>query len=216
MSAKNEKKSLPEVFLLPPLSVPGGKGEAGEEIRIEVIRSRRKTCSLELRADGRTVFRAPLRMPQTEIGRIIREKENWLRKHLEKVRVQSLSDDGTSAGKFTEEELTGICAEAGRIIPERTAFYAERLGVTYGKITIRRQKTRWGSCSSKGNLNFNCLLVLMPPEVLDSVVVHELCHRKQMNHSALFKAEVRQAFPDYERCTKWLKENGGKYLRRLP
>ena len=82
-------------------------------------------------------------------------------------------------------------------------------------ITIRNQKTRWGSCSSKGNLNFNCLLMLTPPEVIDYVVVHELCHRKEMNHSGAFWAEVEKVLPDYKEQVKWLKENGGQIIGRM-
>ena len=93
--------------------------------------------------------------------------------------------------------------------------YAEKLGVSYGRITIRNQRSRWGSCSGKGNLNFNCLLMLAPPEVLDSVVVHELCHLRQMNHSERFYAEVLRVFPDYWRCHRWLKENGGALMQRM-
>ena len=101
------------------------------------------------------------------------------------------------------------------VIPERVKEYAPKVGVTYGRITIRNQRTRWGSCSSKGNLNFNCLLMLFPDEVIDYVVVHELCHRKHMNHSAAFYAEVARVFPEYRKYQKWLKENGGLYLARL-
>lgn len=83
------------------------------------------------------------------------------------------------------------------------------------RITIRSQRTRWGSCSSKGNLNFNCLLVLFPPEVIDSIVVHELCHRKHMNHSPQFYAEIEKVFPEYKKWHKWLNDNGGLYMERL-
>ena len=78
--------------------------------------------------------------------------------------------------------------------------------------TIRDMKTRWGSCSSKGNLNFNCLLMLAPPEVLDYVVVHELCHRKQMNHSKAFWLEVEKVLPNYKEVRKWLKEEGSQMI----
>ena len=88
------------------------------------------------------------------------------------------------------------------------------MGVTYGRITIRNQKTRWGSCSSKGNLNFNCLLMLTPPEVIDYVVVHELCHRKEMNHSKAFWDEVAHVLPDYEKARLWLKTEGDMIMRR--
>ena len=68
----------------------------------------------------------------------------------------------------------------------------------------------------KSNLNFNCLLVLLPDEIIDSVIVHELCHRKQMNHSAKFYAEIEKVFPDYNCCRQWLKQNGNKYMSRIP
>ena len=88
-------------------------------------------------------------------------------------------------------------------------------GISYGRITIRNQKSRWGSCSEKGNLNFNCLLMLTPPDVIDYVVVHELCHRIHMDHSAAFWAEVQKVLPDYKKAKKWLKDNGSSIIGRM-
>ena len=102
-----------------------------------------------------------------------------------------------------------------RVIPERVRYYAPLVGVTYGKVTIRNQRTLWGSCSAKGNLSFNCLLMLCPPEVIDSVVVHELCHRKEMNHSERFYAEVLRVFPEYRKWDRWLKKNGRSIRNRM-
>ncbi|MDO5134047.1 MAG: M48 family metallopeptidase, partial [Eubacteriales bacterium] len=90
------------------------------------------------------------------------------------------------------------------------------LGITYGRVAIRAQRSRWGSCSSKGNLNFNCLLMLTPREVIDSVIVHELCHRKQLNHSKAFWALVYEAMPDYKVWDKWLKDHGRELISALP
>ena len=131
----------------------------------------------------------------------VRSKEEWIQKHLAGISAQKVE-------RFTAEELEKLRKLARKRVAERVAYYARILGVTYGRIAIRAQHTRWGSCSSKGNLNFNCLLALVPPEVLDYVVVHELCHRKEMNHSTKFWAEVAAVLPDYQQRRKWLKENG--------
>ena len=82
------------------------------------------------------------------------------------------------------------------------------MNVSYGRISIREQKTRWGSSSSKGNLNFNWRLILAPEEVLDYVVVHELAHRREMNHSKAFYAVVEAVLPDYRAARRWLREHG--------
>ena len=113
-------------------------------------------------------------------------------------------------------ELQMLADEALRVIPERVRFYAPVVGVTYGRITIRNQRTRWGSCSAKGNLNFNCLLMKAPPEVLDYVVVHELCHRLEMNHSPRFWAQVERVLPDYKVSRKWLREHGNELMDLNP
>ena len=107
-----------------------------------------------------------------------------------------------------------LAEKALRTIPERVAYYAPKIGVSYGRISIRAQKTKWGSCSAEGNLNFNYLLMLAPPEVLDSVVVHELCHRKEMNHSPRFYTEVLRVFPEYKKHCRWLKDNGNVLHQR--
>lgn len=116
---------------------------------------------------------------------------------------------------FPDGQLQALASQARQTVPERVAYFAPLVGVTYGRITIRSQHTLWGSCSGKGNLSFNCLLMLTPPEVLDYVVVHELCHRKEMNHSARFWAEVGRVLPDYEIRRKWLRENGTALISRL-
>ena len=181
---------------------------------VEIIRSKRKTISLQISRDGRIVVRAPMRMRAAEIEAFVSSRSDWIEKSLRK--MQALKEKTADVEPLTDEELKALAKRAREYIPQRVSFYAPLVGVQYGNISIRAQKTRWGSCSSKGNLNFNCLLMLAPAEVIDSVVVHELCHRKEMNHSARFYNEVRRVFPDYDKFHKWLKANGELLLARLP
>ena len=93
-------------------------------------------------------------------------------------------------------------------IREELERWAPTVGRPYGRVAIREQRTRWGSCSSRGNLNFNWKLILAPPEALTYVVIHELCHLKDFNHSPRFWAEVRARMPEYEAWKKWLHTHG--------
>jgi predicted metal-dependent hydrolase len=178
----------------------------------EVIRSRRKSISLEISRQGRILVRAPLSMRDAEIARFVSGKEEWIRTHLEKVRQIR---DQASGQRLTGEEIRALADRARREIPPRVEMFARKAGVSYGRITIRNQKSRWGSCSSRGNLNFNCLLMLAPPGVTDYVIVHELCHRIEMNHSARFWAEVERVMPDYREPRKWLRDHGSGIMARM-
>lgn len=178
---------------------------------VEIIRSRRKTLSIEITRDLRVVVRAPNRLSKSDIGYFINEKHKWIEKHLESMK----SRVGQSAERFTADELAELRSRTLPLITERVAHFAPVVGVDYGRITVRSQATRWGSCSAKGNLSFNCLLALVPPEVLDYVVVHELCHRVEMNHSARFWAEVGRVLPDYAARRRWLKQNGAPLISRI-
>lgn len=95
-------------------------------------------------------------------------------------------------------------------IRERLDFYAPRVGVDFGRVAIRDQKSRWGSCSARRNLNFNWKLIMAPPEALDYVVVHELCHLIEFNHSKRFWELVRRQMPEYPAWKKWLGEHGAE------
>ena len=177
----------------------------------EIIHSKRKTVAIQIKSDGRVVVRAPLRMSRADITRLVEEKSGWIEKHLAQLRRQS----GSAEPAFTAGQLRQLAEAARQDLPRRAARFAPLVGVSYGRITIRAQKSRWGSCSSKGNLNFNCLLMLCPEEVRDYVVVHELCHRKEMNHSDRFWQELARVLPNYEKQRKWLKTNGNALIRRL-
>ena len=187
--------------------------ENRDEMEIQIIRSGRKTLGLQLYPDGRIVVRAPYGVPQSAIDAFVREKASWISRKQKEMAARNAQ--AASAEKLTREELHRLADQACRLIPERVAYYAPKVGVTYGRITIRNQRTRWGSCSSKGNLNFNCLLMLAPPEVLDSVVVHELCHRLEMNHSKRFYENVLRVYPEYWKWNTWLKEHGRELMGRM-
>ena len=164
-----------------------------------VIRSSRKTLSLQITPEGQLLVRAPSRLPQREIDRFVEEKQEWIQRTLQKV------SDAKQAGEaqpLTAADIRALADRAHREIPPRVFRAAQAMGVTYGRITI-------------GNLNFNCLLMLAPESVLNYVVVHELCHRKHMDHSPAFWQEVARMLPDYKKEEAWLKGEGRVLLMRM-
>ena len=180
------------------------------DIPIKIIRSRRRTLAIEVRKGGEVIVRAPLYSRKAEIDAFVKAHENWI---ITKYNLMITKQNSKPEHVFPKPEEINA-EELNRIkekLAERTAYYAGLINVTYNGITVRNQKTRWGSCSSSGNLNFNCMLMATSPELIDYVVVHELCHRKQMNHSPLFWAEVEKIMPDYKARRAWLKENGRDY-----
>ena len=177
------------------------------EIRYRVIRSDRKTIAIQIKPDGEVLVRCNKGLPDRLIREFVESKENWIEKQL----AGRESDEPA----FSDAELRALAEKAKQVISQKVAHFAPLVGVSYGRITIRSQRSRWGSCSGKGNLNFNCLLMLAPAQVVDYVVVHELCHRKEMNHSPRFWAEVESVFPEYRTAKQWLKENGNGLIARL-
>lgn len=182
------------------------------EYTYQIIRSSRKTLSMQIMPDGSILVRSPWRLPEREIQQFLKEKADWIEKHLAKVNAANAEAEDAP---LTKEDIAALSRQAVRDIPERVRKFADIMGVTYGRITIRNQTTRWGSCSSMGNLNFNCLLMLAPEAVRDYVVVHELSHRRHMDHSAEFWAEVASVLPDYKIRLKWLKDSGGTLIARM-
>lgn len=183
---------------------------------VEILRSNRRTVSIEIKRDMRVTVRAPAMMRQTDILKFIDSKSAWIEKHLEIMASRNKEEAKSGqAERFTEEEIKSLASRALSEIPPRVLALAKLIGVSYGRITIRNQTSRWGSCSEKGNLNFNCLLMLCPDEVREYVIIHELCHRKHMDHSKEFWAEVERYCPDYKSRRNWLKENGSRLIGRL-
>lgn len=186
-----------------------------EKEKIAVIKSSRRTMSMEVRPDGSILVRAPFRASAEEIGNFVCSHKSWVEKQRIRIRKRAAGIRLADQNPLSPEDIRLLADQALRELPPRIAAYAGQMGVTYGRVTIRNQKTRWGSCSSKGNLNFNCLLMLTPREVQDYVLVHELSHRKEMNHSPKFWAVVEEVLPDYKKRRNWLRENGSAIIRRM-
>ena len=178
-------------------------------IQYTVIRSCRRTVALQVLPAGEILVRAPLLMGKTQIAQFVESKAAWISRQLTR------QAERPQLPPFSEEELRQLKKQAKAAIPPRVQFFAEKMGIPYGTVAIRSQRTRWGSCSAKGNLNFNCLLMLVPEEIRDYVIVHELCHLLEMNHSPRFWREVETVLPDYKIRRKWLKANGSAIIARL-
>lgn len=179
-------------------------------IPYEIIRSKRKSYGISVAPGGKVTVRMPLKGSERFAVSMVEEKRDWIAKNYLKMLAISPKPSQKEKTPY-ERRLEAPYREAAKeYIPKRVAYYAGLLAIDYNTITIRDQKTRWGSCSSKGNLSFSWRLILAPPKVLDYVVVHELCHRMEMNHSPRFWALVESIMPDYKTHRKWLKENGEK------
>lgn len=184
-----------------------------KKLEVRIIRCDRKTIAMKVDGPSTLIARVPRAMPNPDIDAFIKEHWDWITHHLQLAEAREAQI--AAVGKLTEQEINDLADQALKIIPERVAYFAHQIGIQYCAITIRNQKTRWGSCSNKRNLNFNCLLMLVPPEVCDYVIVHELCHLKEMNHSSRFWAEVGKVIPDYRKHRKWLRENQAALIGRL-
>lgn len=209
-----------------------------------VVRSRRRTISLEITPEATLVVRAPVRTPESYIAGLITEKQDWIEKKMAEVRSRPVvgkkqfingerflflgteyplvilpgSDAPVSLAKsffIGERSLPGArdlfrawyVARAKEIVPARVAGFAAILDYRPKKIRISDTRRRWASCSTSGALSFCWRLILAPPEVTDYVIVHELVHMRQPDHSPRFWEKVGQAMPDYQKHREWLRKN---------
>ena len=177
-----------------------------------LIRAKRKTLCIQVK-NGEVIVKAPLRASKKSILAFVDSHKDWIEKQKKKEEEEQKAAAVLPA--LTQEELSELTTAAKEYFPPVVRRYAALMNEEYGKITIRCQKSRWGSCSTKKNLSFNCLLMLTPEEVRESVAVHELCHLKEMNHSHRFYEEVYRFCPEYDRLNRWLKENGPLLIKRV-
>ena len=176
-------------------------------IPVVLERKERKTLSIGIQEDGSLMIKAPLYMKKETIERFLNQKRYWIYKQ-----AKRMEDNRKNQIVYSREQERVLRQQARIKLTERTDYYKTILGVNYKRIRIADQKTRWGSCSSTGTISYNWHLVLLPDAILDYVVVHELCHLRQMNHSEDFWKLVEGMLPDYQSRRKWLKDNGDRYL----
>lgn len=183
-------------------------------IPFQVVHSSRKTIAIQVKGDGMVIVRAPLRCSSAAINVFVQEKQGWIQKQLALLGQREAGKEARriQGGIVNMPETEAACLicrkRARQVFARQVGWYAQQMQVSYKTITIREQKTRWGSCSGKGNLNFNWRLILAPEQVQNYVVVHELAHRKEMNHSARFWEIVEEMMPDYQQYRRWLKQYG--------
>lgn len=177
------------------------------KIKIPIQYSRRKTLTIEIKQELAVVIKAPAGIPFSTIKQLVENRTDWITKKLEEYEAAGpkVSDTLSESEKKTYRSL------ARKQITSYVEYYAAQMNVSYGRIAIREQKTCWGSCSSKRNLNFNWKLILMPAEIMEYVVVHELAHLFEMNHSKAFWSIVERVLPDYRKRRTWLHKNGKNY-----
>ena len=159
----------------------------------KIVYSSRRTLSLQITRTGEVVVRAPRRTQLTRIEEFVSSHRDWIEKKVSEVKGRL-----ERYPELSEGELSELTKMAKAVLPSRVEYFASIMGVKPQKISVNRAKTRFGSCSAKGNLNFSCRVMRYPTEAIDYVVVHELAHLKHFNHSRAFWAFVESVLPDYK------------------
>lgn len=165
----------------------------------ELIRSNRKTLALQITEEQQILVRAPKYVSRGQIDAFVLKHREWINRQVEaqKKRQQRYPPVG-------EEEAEQLKRQAKVILPSKVAYYGGIMGVEPTSVRITSAKTRFGSCSGKNGICFSWLLMRYPEEAIDYVVVHELAHIRQKNHSAAFYQEIERVLPDYRERKKIL------------
>lgn len=167
-----------------------------------MIRSRRRTVALVINEEAKLIVRAPLRLPEREIFAFIDRQRSWIE------RKQAELAARPQPRILTAQERAEARQQAEVKLRERCRYFTELTGLRPKSVRITSAIRRWGSCGAKGTINFSWRLALVPEAVADYVVVHELVHLVEPNHSRSFWAKVRQVMPDFRARRRWLRENG--------
>ncbi|HEY5587407.1 MAG TPA: M48 family metallopeptidase [Candidatus Paceibacterota bacterium] len=170
------------------------------------VNKRSKNIRLTVHPDGRCVVTAPRYIPQFIINSFLINKSEWLISKIEY--YLNLKTGPCKSKKEKKEEYLKYKENATLLVKERIEYFNTFYNYKWNRIVIRNQKTRWGSCSKRGNLNFNYKIVFLSKRAADYIVVHELCHLREFNHSHNFWSLVSQTIPDYLEIRKELKNKG--------
>jgi predicted metal-dependent hydrolase len=177
----------------------------GREIEYETRKSKRsKRISIRIYPDASVVVSSPRLVPDIVLKNFLKDRSTWI---FQKLDEQKERGDKRIAGSDKIDYFKKK-AQAGLLIKEKIKKLNENYGFKFKRVFIRNQKTRWGSCSRDGNLNFNYKMIYLPQELADYIVVHELCHLKELNHSARFWSLVARTVPDYSNRRKELRREG--------
>ncbi len=163
--------------------------------------SKRKSISISVKG-GVLLVKAPIGTSDERVEAVIQKHRKWIEKHIAIEQKRILED-----AALTDEKIAELKSLARTYLFDKTEYYSKIMGVKYGRITITSAKTRFGSCSSKGNISYSYRLMLYPEAAREYVVVHELAHLVHMNHSPAFYALVRRYLPDYKSRRKLLKDS---------
>ena len=159
---------------------------------------RARHIRITIHDDGRMVVTKPPQVSMKRVERFIQERQTWIEEVQAKFGRSGASKRiALPRPRKNSKAYTEAREQARALVVERLRYFNTLYGFTYGTISIRNQKTRWGSCSAAGNLSFNYRLVYLPPELADYVIVHELCHTKEHNHSKRFWELVAKTIPEY-------------------
>lgn len=172
---------------------------SANKMNYTVLRSRRRTMSLEVKKDASVVVHAPLSLPQEAIEQFVSSQEKWLQKALARRIAYNAAHPEPTA-----EERRALIEKARSDLPRRVAYWSSIMGLNPSGIRITSAKTRFGSCSSRDSLSFSWYLMRYPEAAIDYVVVHELAHIRHHNHSPAFHALVAQYLPDWKERKKLL------------
>jgi predicted metal-dependent hydrolase len=176
-----------------------------KKITYTLRKSRRaRRLRLAVYRDGTIVVTTPFDLKETIAEKFIREKSEWLFSKI----IFFKQFKGKAVARYSQGDYLKYKDAAYQLAIERIDHFNKEYKFKFNRINIKNQKTRWGSCSHKGNLNFNYKIALLPERLADYIIVHELCHLKEFNHSKKFWSLVAKTLPDYSKLRDELKQGG--------